>query len=80
MDPTSTPPTGLVLGAGASFETGMPLVWDVTAELKQWLTPEKLRGFNEGWRAQGNGMPDEAVESLIQALGNTTARPVSIAA
>ena len=61
--------TGLFLGAGASFESGMPLVWDLTAEIKAWLTPEKLRELNTGWRAQGTGNPD-AVISLVASLLN----------
>jgi hypothetical protein len=43
---------GLFLGAGASFELGMPLVWGLTAELKAWLTPAKLRELNESWRSR----------------------------
>jgi hypothetical protein len=63
---------GLFLGAGASLELGMPLTWDLTAEFLAWLTPDKLRGFNRGWRAQGGGHPDEVIEdfaSIIKAPG-----------
>jgi hypothetical protein len=60
--------TGLFLGAGASFEAGMPLVWDLTAELRKWLTPEKLRSFNESWLRQGGGHPAEAIDGLMAAL------------
>jgi hypothetical protein len=60
--------TGLFLGAGASFELGMPLVWDLTAELRAWLTPDMLRGFNHGWRPQGGGYPDEVIEDLAAIL------------
>jgi hypothetical protein len=59
--------TGLFLGAGASFESGMPLVWDLT---EAWLTPEKLRELNTGWRAQGTGNPDAVIESLVASLLN----------
>jgi len=62
--------TGLFLGAGASFESGMPLEWDLTAEIKAWLTPEKLRELNTGWRAQGTGNPDAVIESLVASLLN----------
>jgi hypothetical protein len=62
--------TGLFLGAGASFESGMPLVWDLTAEIRAWLTPEKLRELNTGWRAQGTGNPDAVIESLVASLLN----------
>ena len=60
--------TGLFLGAGASYEAGMPLVWELTRELKRWLTPEKLRELNQGWRKQGGGKPDEVIESFIGVL------------
>jgi hypothetical protein len=64
--------TGLFLGAGASFESGMPLVWDLSAEIRAWLTPNKLRELNLGWRAQGNGNPDETIDTLVASLLNTT--------
>lgn len=35
--------TGLFLDAGASYEAGMPLVWELTAEIKNWLTPPKIQ-------------------------------------
>ncbi len=60
--------TGLFLGAGASYEVGMPLVWDLTEEMKRWLTPEKLRQFNVGWRAQGGGHPDHVIEDFVSVL------------
>lgn len=60
--------TGLFLGAGASYEAGMPLVWELTQELKKWLTLEKLREFNRGWRMQGGGHPDEVIESFVSVL------------
>jgi hypothetical protein len=60
--------TGLFLGAGASYEVGMPLVWDLTEELKRWLTPEKLRQLNVVWRAQGGGHPDQVIEDFVSVL------------
>ncbi|MBN3965834.1 hypothetical protein IMW75_11145 [Pseudomonas gregormendelii] len=57
--------TGLFLGAGASYDAEMPLVWELTAELKSWLTPEKLRKFNLGWTAQGGGHPAEVIDDFI---------------
>jgi hypothetical protein len=62
--------TGLFLGAGASFEAGMPLVWDLTAEIKAWLTPEKLRELNRGWRTQGTGNDDAVIDSVVASLVN----------
>ena len=60
--------TGLFLGAGASYEAGMPLVWDLTAEIKDWLTADKLRELNAGWRLQGTGHCDAVIEDLISVL------------
>jgi len=60
--------TGLFLGAGASCEAGMPLVWELTSALKSWLTPEKLRSLNEGWRSQGGCYPDDVIEELAKVL------------
>jgi hypothetical protein len=65
---TSRNVIGLFLGAGASSEVGMPLVWELTEELKGWLTPEKLRELNDGWRSQGTGYPDEVIEDFISVL------------
>ena len=55
---------GLFLGAGASFELGMPLVWDLSAEFKAWLTPAKLREFNKSWRSQGGGYSDAVIDDF----------------
>lgn len=60
--------TGLFLGAGASFDVGMPLVWDLTKKTKNWLTPEKLRRFNEGWKRQGGGVSNSIIEELIGVM------------
>lgn len=60
--------TGLLIGAGASYELGMPLVWDLTSELKTWLTPQKLRELNRGWRSQGGGHSDVVINDLASVL------------
>ena len=59
---------GLLLGAGASFEAGMPLAWELTKELKNWLTPEKLRSLNDGWLEQGGGYSDVTIDDLARVL------------
>jgi len=51
----------LFLGAGASYDCGMPIVIELTAELRRWLTPEKLLRFNTGWRTMGIGWSDHTV-------------------
>ncbi len=63
-----SPPIGLFLGAGASYEMGMPLVWGLTAELKEWLTPQHLRELNEGWRLQGQGHPNAVIDDVVSLL------------
>ncbi len=59
---------GLFLGAGASAELGMPLAWELTAEIKNWLTADKLRQLNEGWKIQGGGYQDVVLNDLILML------------
>jgi hypothetical protein len=29
---------GLFLGAGFSYEAGMPLMWELTSDIKEWLS------------------------------------------
>ncbi len=60
--------TGLFLGAGASYEAGLPIVWELTEEITSWLTPEKLRKFNQGWRDQGGGYSNEVMEDFASIL------------
>lgn len=67
-DPTRL--TGLFLGAGASVEVGMPLVVELTEELKNWLTPGKLEELNASWRTQGTGFPDPVIDDLASVLAN----------
>lgn len=64
--------TGLFLGAGASYEAGMPLLWELTAEIKNWLTSEKILTLNAGWRLQGNGYADSVINDLIVMLERPT--------
>ena len=46
----------------------MPLAWELTDELKKWLTPDKLRWLNESWRSQGGGYPDQVVDDFASVL------------
>ena len=52
---------GLILGAGASFELGMPLVWNLTGEFKGYLTPDHVRELNAGWKRQGGGSDEMCI-------------------
>ena len=49
----------------------MPLVWDLTTKLKTWLTPEKLRSFNESWRSQGGGYSDAVIDDFVGILSRS---------
>ena len=49
----------------------MPLACELSAKLKQWLTPDKLRWLNESWRSQGGGYPD----SIIYEFASLLSRP-----
>lgn len=68
MDSDNQALTGLLIGAGASSELGMPMVVQLTAELRKLLTPEKLRELNHNWRSQGGGYPDDVVDNLAEVL------------
>lgn len=59
---------GLLLGAGASFEAGMPLVWDLTAELRQKLQPQAIRRANWQARANGFGHPTCVIDDTIAIM------------
>jgi len=59
---------GLLLGAGASFELGMPLVRHLTAEFKGFFTPTHIRELNLGWKRQGGGFDDRVIEETIDVL------------
>ena len=49
----------------------MPLVRDVTATLKRWLTPDKFRSFNESWRSQGGGYPESVIEDFVKIVSRS---------
>ncbi|MBB3231125.1 hypothetical protein [Halomonas stenophila] len=60
----------LFIGAGAAYDCGMPLVWELTAELRRCLTPERIVSFNEGWKAQGGGWNQDVISRVAILLGN----------
>ena len=57
----------LFLGAGASFDCGLPLTWELTAEIRRWLTPNRLAAYNAGWEARGAHW-NEAVIARVNEL------------
>jgi hypothetical protein len=59
---------GLFLGAGASYEIGMPLAWELTGQLKARLNGDTLRALNEEWKAQSGGYSDEVIADFALML------------
>jgi hypothetical protein len=46
----------------------MPLVGELTSDLNRWLTPDKLRELNTGWRAQGGGHPEAVIDDIANVI------------
>lgn len=59
---------GLFLGAGFSYELGLPLVLEVTAELKRVLSPQRMIALNKHWRTGNLGYSDRSIEILNTIL------------
>lgn len=59
---------GMLLGAGASYDLGMPLVAHLTGEFKGYFTPTHLRELNDRWLVQRGGFDDDVIEITIQLL------------
>ncbi len=67
--PLDSPRLGLFIGAGFSYEAGMPLVWDLTEELlRNWLSGDKLRELNAGWLTQGQGFSEDVLDEFVPVL------------
>ena len=62
------PLTGLLLGAGASQEYGIPLTPKISERLRQKLPADGLRFHNKGAQSVGRGVPDDVMEELISIL------------
>ena len=60
--------TGLLMGPGASFDIGMPLVKELHQDLKRYMTPDKLRSMNLWQKSRHGGVPVEAIEVLVTLL------------
>lgn len=63
---------GLFLGAGFSYELGMPLVWDLTKKFKEYFTPSHLKKLNDGWKDQGSGYHEQVIDEVISLLQDDT--------
>jgi hypothetical protein len=59
---------GLLLGAGASRDFGLPLVKDLTDELHRRLPREDILMLQGVARLRGDGYPDEILEEFLQAM------------
>jgi hypothetical protein len=60
--------SGLLLGAGFSYEAGMPLVWEVTSEFRRELMPEVFRALNGLRATHGNGWSTNVVDDVCLVL------------
>ena len=60
----------LFIGAGFSYECGMPLVWELTAEIRRWLTPDKLVSLNKNWKKQSGGWDHDVLSTVLALLEN----------
>ena len=60
--------TGLLLGAGSSYDVGMPLASELTDELTRWLTPAQLRSLNDVWRRKGGGYSNSVIDDVASVL------------
>ncbi len=60
----------ILIGAGFSAESGLPLTRHLTAELKNWLTPAKLRSLNEEWIKGGGGYHATVLDAASTLLIN----------
>jgi hypothetical protein len=59
---------GLLLGAGASVDFGLPMVGQVTSKLRDCLTEEKLWSIQMAALARNDGYPNEIVYEVLNIL------------
>lgn len=60
----------LFLGAGASYDCGMPLVSELNVELRRGLAEEKILRINNIQRKGGSGWSDGTISTLLSRLQN----------
>lgn len=58
----------LLLGAGFSYAFAMPLIDELTKEVKIFFRDEKIFKLNEGWKKQGGGWNDEVVATFDKLI------------
>lgn len=62
--------TALFIGAGFSKEMSMPLIKELTKELKDFLTIKKLTEINNAWNVSNNGVSSQVIADFSKALQN----------
>jgi hypothetical protein len=65
------PLTGLLLGAGASPEYGMPVASEISERFHRELPADGFRFHNKRAQTVGRGVPDDILEELIVVLSRT---------
>ena len=63
-----SPLTGLLFGAGASHEYGMPLASEISDKLHRELPADGLRFHNKRAQTAGRGVPDDILEELLVVI------------
>lgn len=63
---------GLLLGAGFSVDFAMPLVWELSEEMRRLIPSQKFINFNNNWNLQGNGFSDKAVNLFVELYDDKT--------
>ena len=66
-----SPLTGLLLGAGASQEYGMPVASDISERLRRELPADGLRFHNKRAQTVGRGVPDDILDEFLIVLSRT---------
>jgi hypothetical protein len=62
---------GFLLGAGASFELGMPLTSHLTAQFKAFFAPARLCRMNDTWRRDRGGYDLAVIDGVSAALSRS---------
>jgi len=61
---------GFFLGAGFSYELGMPLVWQLTKQFKYFINADNLREFSNNWRASHEAFSVTCIDHAIKLIGS----------
>lgn len=61
---------GLFLGAGFSYELGLPIVNEATSEIRNFLTHDRIISFNDHWNVKKLGHSDEVINAFSSLVTN----------